>query len=166
MEKTKELVELCDQIKAKLEEQGREHLLVRANKHIDEVDIDIENCEFDDEEDIYNDWGLLEETRLVSFDCGGYCRDLRLDGLFVENGVLKFHLTEAEESFDGGGNEIDAYEKDLDGLLEDGCWWLVGDPAVEFRHEAVLKFYLDLLTGDFGITLPPFGELKERRMGN
>ena len=165
MEKTKELVELCTQIKTKLEEQGREHLIVRANGHIDEIDVDIEDCEFDDEEDIYNDWGLDAETRLVSFDCGGYSRDLRLDGLFVEDGVLKFHLTEAEVSCDGG-NEIEAYGKDLDGLLEDGCWWLGENPAVGFRPEDVLKFYLNLLTGDFGITLPPFGELKERRMEN
>ena len=165
MDKTA-IVELCDQIKRKLVEQGREHLILRkaaTNDAFEKSDIDIECRDFDDEEDTYNDWGMDCETRLISYDCGGYSRTLQMDGIAIEDDVLKFYLTEVEMSCEGD-EDIDTYYEDIEGLLDEECWWMSGgDPEFEFRPEEVLDFYLKLLTGDDYFTLPPVGELKKRR---
>ena len=136
----KRIEELCNQIKTKLEEQGKKHLILtvaETNEFFDDADI---------EDDKYFE-GLDCETRLVGYDCGGYDRDLRLDGVAVENGILCFYLTEREES-NKGCNDIFTIKEDLDGFLDKRCWWMAGgNPVVEFEPERVLKFYLDVLLG-------------------
>ena len=137
----KRIEELCNQIKTKLEEQGKNHLILtvaETNEFFDDTDIEDGKC-FEE---------LDCETRLVDYDCGGYDRDLRLDGVAIENGTLFFYLTEREESYKGC-NDINTYKEDLDGFLNNRCWWMAGgNPVVEFEPERVLEFYLGVLLGN------------------
>lgn len=136
----KRIEELCNQIKSKLEEQGKNHLILtvaETNEFFEDADI---------EDDKYFE-ELDSETRLVDYDCGGYDRDLRLDGVSIESGTLFFYLTEREESYKGC-NDIFTIKKDLDGFLNERNWWMAGgNPVVEFEPERVLQFYIDVLLG-------------------
>ena len=138
------IIELCDQIKAKLEEEGKSRYIVRVpdipeddEDYFSDVDQDIR----EQLNELCSDNGLREETRLISFDCGNYSRTLQLDGVAVENDTLYFYLTEMQM----GEYDDDIYtlKVDLDGFLDDSAWWISdGDPEFEFRPDEVLEFYL------------------------
>lgn len=143
------LIELCDEIKAKLIEKGKNHYVLNiatTNKYFDISDIDDDICEQLYDEYLENSIGC--DTRLVSYDCGGYSRTLQLDGVVIENDSLYFYLTEVEMTYDGD-EDIDTLKEDLDGLLDERAWWMAGgNPEVEFRPDEVLEFYVNELSND------------------
>ena len=138
------IIELCDQIKAKLKEEGKSRYIVR----VPDIPEDDENYFSDVDQDIREQldefcsgWGCIEETRLVSYDCGNYSRTLQLDGVALENDTLYFYLTEMEVG--EYNNDIYTLKVDLDGFLDDRAWWMSGGtPEVEFRPDEVLEYYI------------------------
>ena len=141
------LIGLCNRIRANLIEKGKSHYLVKiasTNKDFEDVDDDVR----DKLSDVYYSDGLDCDTRLVSYDCGGYSRTLQLDGVVVENDSLYLYLTEVEMS-SNGDEDIDTYKEDLDGLLDERCWWMAGGNAeVEFCPDEVLEFYANEISDD------------------
>ena len=139
------IIELCDQIKAKLKEEGKNRYILRVpnipeddEDYFSDVDEDIK----EEVNELCSDWDCLEYARLVSYDCGNYSRTLQLDGVALENDTLYFYLTEMQM----GEYDEDIYtlKVDLDGVLDDSAWWMAGGtPEVEFRPDEVLEYYIN-----------------------
>lgn len=142
------LVELSNQIKTLLEGQGKDHLVLSVAFTNKDFNIDEIGDAYDELCDENSDWDMGCETRLVSYDCGGYSRALQLDGVVIEDNMLKFYLSEVEMSADGD-DDVETWKTDLDGMLDDRAWWIAGgNPEVEFNPERVLNFYVDVLTNE------------------
>ena len=143
------LTELSNQIETLLEGQGKDRLVLRVANTNEDFDIDeIDGDVLDELYDAYSGWSMDWETRLVSYDCGGYSRTLQLDGVVIEDDTLKFYLSEVEMG-DDGDDDVKTWKTDLDGMLDDRAWWMAGgNSEVEFDPERVLNFYVDVLTNE------------------
>lgn len=138
------LIKLCDQIKAKLQEQGKTYYVLNiAADNKDFADV------YDDMiDELMNKWydnDLDHDTMIIEYDCGGYDRILQLYGIKIENDKLMFYITELKQSIDGD-EEVGQWKLTLDELLDTHNWWMAGGNAVvPFSLDEVLEFYLDEL---------------------
>lgn len=141
------LIELCDQIKAKLIEKGKTRFIINVASTNEELnDVELDDDAYEEFTDYYSEDIWNGEPRLVAFDCGGYYRALQMDGVVIENDTLYFYLTETE--LDDGIKEIDTQKKDINGLLNEKAWWMQGHPYEEFNPEGVLGYFLNSVSDD------------------
>ena len=148
---TDKVYELCNKIKRLMEEQSRTQLIVRsANIYRDSWDDDDDddvNYEEDIDEDTYMDYNMDSDTRLVSYDCGGYSRALQLAGVVIEDDELLLYLIEVEMSYKGD-NDRDCYKVSVEDFIDDkrNWWWAYNMPECIFNPIEALEYYVYLLT--------------------
>ena len=148
---TDKVYELCDKIKQLMEEQSRTQLILKsADIYRDSLDDDDDdddvNYEEDIDEDIYCDYSMDCETRLVSYDCGGYSRALQLGGVVIEDDEMFLYLIEVEMSNKGNDDRECYVESIKDFMNERNWWWSNNMPEVMFRPIEALEYYVYLLT--------------------
>ena len=143
------LIELCDQIKAKLIEKGKTGFIVKVAESNEELkeSVSLDEAELEELEYKYYDEALDTDTRLAMYDCGGYYRELQMDGVVIENDTLYFYLTETYED-DNGIDDQETYKEDIDGFLDPRAWWMSGGGELEFRPKEILEFYLSMLSDE------------------
>ena len=135
MEKDK-IIELCDQIKAKMVEKGLNAIILRIADTNDYVDVDEET-----KEALNECWDGDCSIQAVNFECGDYIRTLRVDGVYIEDNTLRFYISDVEMS-DDGDEDMETIDVDLDELLDDGAWW---NQSEDFYMVYVLKHYLGFI---------------------
>lgn len=184
-EKKEVIGELCSQIKTKLEEQGRKHLILWksfSNNDIeyDDVDIELPKVEFDYDEDTLTEtisqtipYGI--KAYLAYSMCGSYTKMLVLDGVIIEDNILKLYLTDVcyfNEDYDEWSNrcEYHTYKVGVDQMMDESYWW-TEDNVKPFPtttdYADVFRFYLDLLSGNCKeYSIPTVEELKRVRKEN
>lgn len=98
--------------------------------------------------DTYCEYEIDTNTTLASFACGGYSRLLKMNGVILDNNDLKFYLVVTDSSYKGDYDR-NKYIEDLNGLMNDRCWWWdCNMPEMVFDPERVLKYYIQLLTDE------------------
>ena len=154
-----ELKDLCVKIKEALESQGRDSFIAKSEEviYLDEFLDDDRWINFrpndnrlteDSDEDIDFDQ-ILDENILCRYESedGDYCREMRVNGIFIEDGELKFYLQEYRENDAGCDPYFDSLEVDFEGLMNG--WWIEyaeDDDFFGYNPKNVLSTYLEVIT--------------------
>ena len=141
-----ELEVICKKIKEALEKQGRDSCIVKCEEMADEaIGNNQRTADFDEE--IYEDHieGWYDDFMLCSVDCVDYGREMRVNGVFIEDDELKFYLQEYRQSDWGCVAYYDPLEVDFEGLM-DGWWIEYADDDIGYDPKTVLSHYLELIT--------------------
>lgn len=141
-----ELKVICKKIKEALEKQGRDSCIVKCEEMADEaIGNNQRTADFDEEtyEDHIEGW--YDDFMLCSVDCVDYGREMRVNGVFIEDDELKFYLQEYRQSDWGCVAYYDPLEVDFEGLM-DGWWIEYADDDIGYDPKTVLSHYLELIT--------------------
>ena len=140
-----ELKELCEKIKEALENQGRDSCIVKCEENaVEAVGDNLRTADFDEE--TYEDHieGCYDDFTLCTVDCVDYGREMRVNGVFIEDDKLKFYLQEYRQFDWGCVAYYDPLEVDFEGLM-DG-WWIEYADDYGYDPKTVLSHYLELIT--------------------
>ena len=141
-----ELKVICKKIKEALEKQGRDSCIVKCEEMADEaIGNNQRTADFDEEtyEDHIEGW--YDDFMLCTVDCVDYGREMRVNGVFIEDDELKFYLQEYRQSDWGCVAYYDPLEVDFEGLM-DGWWIEYADDDIGYDPKTVLSHYLELIT--------------------
>ena len=141
-----ELKELCVKIKEALESQGKDSCIVISEENSDESTGDNRrSADFDEETYEEHIEGWYDEFMLCSVDCVDYSRQMRVNGVFIEDDELKFYLQEYRQFDSGCPSYYDPLEVDFEGLMN-GWWIHYADDDIGLGPKSVLSNYLELIT--------------------
>lgn len=131
-------IELCGQVKSKMNELGINRFILSNT-----LDLDLGDGNVHFEGEAFNDYlgDIIPEIRLY-YICGNYDSFAIVYGISIEAGELMFHVIEGTEGEDGTQYSDSTNIYNLDQLFS------VMQDYEEFGTVGMLTFYLNLLQGN------------------